>query len=122
MFSIDLFMEELLYILYGNHPKSKKLYAEGGKIINFIKEKHSVSRDELAVFLNVDINSQSGKKHFYNLLSPMFDKILVSERHGKTVYYHLSYDLFRVYLDNIRRKARYYLAPPEEARTNDEEE
>jgi DNA-binding transcriptional ArsR family regulator len=39
----------------------------------------------------------------------MFNTILVSERRGKIVYYRLSYDLFRVYIDGIRRKAKYYL-------------
>ncbi|MCL5009633.1 MAG: hypothetical protein M1433_01475 [Candidatus Parvarchaeota archaeon] len=115
-------MEEILYIIYGNHPKSKKLHGEAAKIINFIREKHSVSRDELASFLNIDLRSQNGKKHFYNLISPMFDKVLVSEHHGKTVYYHLSYDLFRVYLDNIRRKAKYYLMRQSEDQTEEEEE
>jgi hypothetical protein len=115
-------MEEILYIIYGNHPKSKKLHAEAEKIINFIREKHSVSRDELAAFLNIDLKSQNGKKHFYNLVSPMFDRILVSEHRGKVVYYYLSYDMFRIYLDNIRRKAKYYLMKPSEIKTGDEEE
>jgi hypothetical protein len=44
----------------------------------------------------------------------MFGKILVSERRGKTVFYHLSYDMFRVYLDGIRRKAKYYLSKNDE--------
>ncbi|MEM0142797.1 MAG: hypothetical protein QXL94_02405 [Candidatus Parvarchaeum sp.] len=102
-------MEELLVMIYGTHPKSRKLYAEAEKIINIIREKGSVSREELADALNIDINSRNGKKHFYNLISPMFDVILVSERRGKAVYYRLSYDLFRVYIDGIRRKAKYYL-------------
>ncbi|MCL4399200.1 hypothetical protein M1293_01655 [Candidatus Parvarchaeota archaeon] len=102
-------MEDLLFIIYGNHPKSKKLYIEASKVINFIKEKNEVKRDDLASFLNLDLNSQGGKKHFYNLISPMFGKMLVSEHRGKQVYYHLSYDLFRVYIDGIRRKAKYYL-------------
>lgn len=108
-------MEELLYMIYGNHPKSKKLHGEAGKIINFIREKGDVSREDLATFLNIDLNSQKGKKHFYNLVSPMFSKILVSEHRGKAVFYHLSYDMFRVYLDTIRRKAKYYLMKNAEA-------
>lgn len=102
-------MEELLQIIYGTHPKSVKLYAEAEKIINSLREKKSISREELAASLNIDLNDPKGKKHFYNLISPMFGKILVSERNGKTVIYHLSYDLFRVYLDGIRRKSKYYL-------------
>lgn len=102
-------MEELLHLIYGNHPKSKKLHEEGERIINYIRERNDVSREDLANFLGVDLNSQNGKKHFYNLVSPMFGKILVSERRGKSVFYHLSYDTFRVYIDSIRRKAKYYL-------------
>ncbi|MCL4406824.1 MAG: hypothetical protein M1573_02105 [Candidatus Parvarchaeota archaeon] len=102
-------MEDLLYLIYGNHPKSKKLYAEAERIINLIKEKGEISREELSATLGLDMNSQTNKKHFYNLISPMFGVILVSERRGKTVYYHLSYDMFRVYIDGIRRKAKYYL-------------
>jgi hypothetical protein len=102
-------MEDLLYVIYGNHPKSKMLYAEAEKIINLIREKGEMSRDELSAALGLDLNSQSDKKHFYNLLSPMFGVILVSEHRGRSVYYHLSYDLFRVYIDGIRRKAKYYL-------------
>jgi hypothetical protein len=108
-------MEELLYIIYGNHPKSKRLHDEAAKIINFIREKNDVSREELATFLNIDLNSQKGKKHFYNLVSPMFGKIMVSEHRGKAVFYHLSYDMFRVYMDGIRRKAKYYLLKNAEA-------
>lgn len=114
-------MEELLYIIYGNHPKSKKLHDEAGKIINFIREKNDVSREELATFLNIDINAQKGKKHFYNLVSPMFGKVLVSERRGKSVYYHLSYDMFRVYLDSIRRKAKYYLLKNADSEKDEQE-
>ncbi len=102
-------MEELLYILYGNHPKSKKLYTEAERIINALREKGSMSRDELSSMLGLDLNLPTNKKHFYNLISPMFNVVLVSEHHGKTVYYRLSYDMFRVYIDNIRRKAKYYL-------------
>ncbi len=108
-------MEELLVMIYGTHPKSKKLYAEAEKIINLIREKGSINREELANALNIDINSQNGKKHFYNLISPMFNTILVSEHRGKTVYYRLSYDLFRVYIDGIRRKAKYYLVKNEDS-------
>ncbi len=114
-------MEELLYIIYGNHPKSKSLHDEAGKIINYIREKNEVSREDLSTFLNIDLNSQKGKKHFYNLVSPMFGKILVSEHRGKAVFYHLSYDMFRVYLDGIRRKAKYYLLKNAEAEKEDGE-
>ncbi len=114
-------MEELMQLIYGNHPKSMKLHAEGEKIINFIREKADVSREDLANFLSIDLNSPNGKKHFYNLVSPMFSKILVSERRGKTVYYHLSYDMFRVYMDTIRRKAKYYLLKNPESTKEDEE-
>ncbi len=102
-------MDELLQILYGTHPKSVRLYPEAEKTINFLREKKSVSREELASFLGIDISTSNGKKHFYTLISPMFNKILVSERSGKTVLYHLSYDMFRVYIDGIRRKVKYYL-------------
>jgi hypothetical protein len=108
-------MEELLFLIYGNHPKSKRLHSEAAKIINFIRDKDDVSREDLATFLSIDLNSQKGKKHFYNLISPMFGKILVSERKGKVVFYHLSYDMFRIYLDGIRRKAKYYLLKNAEA-------
>ncbi|MCL4400819.1 MAG: hypothetical protein M1348_03370 [Candidatus Parvarchaeota archaeon] len=114
-------MEELLYLIYGNHPKSKKLHDEAAKIINYIREKNAVSREELSTFLNIDLNSQKGKKHFYNLVSPMFSKILVSEHRGKAVYYHLSYDMFRVYLDSIRRKAKYYLLKNAEVEKDEQE-
>jgi hypothetical protein len=115
-------MDDLLQLIYGNHPKSMKLHADGQKIINFIRDKNEVGREELAQFLNIDLNSQKGKKHFYNLVSPMFGKILVSERRGKAVVYHLSYDMFRVYLDTIRRKAKYYLLknPAEEKGEEDQ--
>lgn len=108
------FMEDLLYIIYGNHPKSKKLHDEAGKIINFTREKGSVSREELGTFLGINLNIPKNHRHFYVLISPMFGKILVSERRGKTVFYHLSYDMFRVYLDGIRRKAKYYLSKNDE--------
>ncbi len=114
-------MEELLYMIYGKHPKSMKLYPEAEKIINIIREKGSVSRDELANILNIDLNSPNGKKHFYNLVSPMFNRILVSEHKGKSVYYRLSYDLFRVYIDGIRRKAKYYLIKNAENEKDDED-
>ena len=112
-------MEELLYMIYGTHPKSKKLYSEAERIINLIREKGEISREDLANNLGIDLNSPNGKKHFYNLVSPMFDRILVSDRKGKIVYYKLSYDLFRVYVDGIRRKAKYYLSNNPE---KDEEE
>jgi len=102
-------MEELLQIIYGTHPKSVKLYPEAERVINLLREKKSITREELASYLNIDLNNANGKKHFYNLISPMFGKILISERSGKMVVYHLSYDLFRVYLDGIRRKSKYYL-------------
>ncbi len=102
-------MEELLYMIYGNHPKSKKLYTEAETIINTLRENGGVSREELSSILGLDLNSPTNKKHFYNLISPMFNVILVSEHRGKSVYYRLSYDMFRVYIDNIRRKAKYYL-------------
>ncbi len=102
-------MEELLFMIYGTHPKSRKLYNEAQTIINLVREKGEISREELASALNIDLNSYNGKKHFYNLISPMFNRILVSEHRGKMVYYRLSYDLFRVYIDGIRRKAKYYL-------------
>lgn len=114
-------MEELLYMIYGTHPKSRKLYKEAETIINLVREKGEISRDELANTLGIDINSHNGKKHFYNLISPMFSKILVSEHKGKTVYYRLSYDLFRVYIDGIRRKAKYYLlSNPDNEKGEDE--
>ncbi len=102
-------MEDLLHMIYGTHPKSRKLYDDAEKIINFIRERGEVNRNDLANMLGIDLNSQNGKKHFYNLISPMFNIILISERRGKSVYYRLSYDLFRVYIDGIRRKAKYYL-------------
>ena len=114
-------MEELLYLIYGNHPKSKKLYAEAEKLINFIREKNDVGREELATFLAIDLNSPRGKKHFYNLVSPMFGKVLVSEHRGKAVFYHLSYDMFRVYMDTMRRKAKYYLLRNVDAEKDDGE-
>ncbi len=115
-------MEELLYMLYGTHPKSRKLYNEAEKIINLIREKGEVKREELADYLGIDLHSQNGKKHFYNLISPMFNRILVSERKGKVVYYRLSYDLFRVYIDGIRRKAKYYLISNTENQNEENEE
>jgi hypothetical protein len=113
-------MEELLYIIYGTHPKSRKLYSEAEKIINLIRDKGEINREELATNLGIDLNSPSGKKHFYNIISPMFNRILVSEHRGKAVYYRLSYDLFRVYIDGIRRKAKYYLL--KNAETDKEED
>lgn len=98
-------------MIYGTHPKSIKLYPEARKVVDRLRERGPVKREDLANFLGVDINSVSGKKHFYNIISPMFDRILVSERRGREVYYHLSYDLFRVYIDGIRRKSKYYLLP-----------
>lgn len=114
-------MEELLYILYGTHPKSRKLYKEAEKIINLIREKGEISREELAKELGLNLDSQNGKKHFYVLVSPMFDRILVSEHRGKMVYYRLSYDLFRVYVDGIRRKAKYYLMKNADSVKEDQE-
>lgn len=102
-------MDELLFLLYGNHPKSGKLYPEAERAIVFIRDKKTVSREELATFLNLDINVPKDKKHFYKIVSPMFDKILASERTNKTVFYHLSYDMFRLYIDGVRRKVKYYL-------------
>jgi transcription initiation factor IIE alpha subunit len=107
-------MEEILFLMFGNHPKSIKLYEEARKVIEILKEKKEISREELAKLLGLDLNNSTQKKHFYKIISPMFNKILSSERKGRVVYYHLSYDMFRVYLDNLRRKARYYLTGEEE--------
>ncbi len=115
-------LDDVLQLIYGNHPKSKKLHAEAVRIINHIREKNEISREDLAIFLSVDLNSQNGKKHFYNLVSPMFGKILVSEHRGKAVFYHLSYDMFRVYMDGIRRRAKYYLLRSAEAEKEDQED
>ncbi len=49
-------------------------------MINYIGDKNEVNRNELTVFLGIDLNAPRGKKHFYNLISPIFKKILVSER------------------------------------------
>lgn len=113
-----------MQLIYGTHPKSTKLYPEARRVIDYLREKGSVKRNELATFLAVDLNSAAGKKHFYTIISPMFDKILVSERNGKEVYYRLSYDLFRVYIDGIRRKSKYYLLsnPDKEKDESDEQE
>jgi hypothetical protein len=102
-------MDDLLFIVYGNHPKSKKLYAEAEKVINALRENGELEREKVAQLLNLDLTNKKDKKHFYTIISPMFNKILVSEHRGKTVIYRLSYDMFRIYLDNLRRKAKYYL-------------
>ncbi|MGC8516374.1 MAG: hypothetical protein ACP5MT_00565 [Candidatus Acidifodinimicrobium sp.] len=115
-------MDDLLRLVYGTHPKSVRLYPEARKVIDYLREKGSVKRDELANLLGTDLNSSAGKKHFYTIISPMFDKILVSERNGKEVYYHLSYDLFRVYIDGIRRKSKYYLLSNPEKEGDESEE
>ncbi|MEM3828639.1 MAG: hypothetical protein QXP36_05450 [Conexivisphaerales archaeon] len=107
-------MEEILFLVYGNHPKSKKLYADAEKVINLIREKGVVERNELAKQLNLDLSKPKDKKHFYSIVSPMFNKMLVSEHRGKEVVYRLSYDLFRVYLDGLRRKGKYYLTKEED--------
>ncbi|MCW1291556.1 MAG: hypothetical protein QXL76_00295 [Candidatus Rehaiarchaeum fermentans] len=108
-------MEEILFLIYGNHPKSKKLYVEAEKVINIIREKGEIERNELAKQLNLDLSKAKDKKHFYAIISPMFNKILISEHRGKDlVIYKLSYDIFRIYLDGIRRKAKYYLTKESE--------
>ncbi|MCW1296790.1 MAG: hypothetical protein OH319_03865 [Candidatus Parvarchaeota archaeon] len=107
-------MDEILFLMFGNHPKSRKLYEEARKVIEILKERKEISREELAKLLGLDLNNPAQKKHFYNIVSPMFNKVLGSDRKGRVVYYHLSYDIFRVYLDNLRRKGRYYLTGEEE--------
>jgi len=107
-------MEEILFLVYGNHPKSKKLYEPAKKVIELLKERKAMKREEVAMELGLNLEIPAQKKHFYNIVSPMFGKILISERRGREVYYKLSYDVFRIYLDNLRRKGRYYLFGEEE--------
>ncbi len=107
-------MEEILFLIYGNHPKSRRLYEPAKKVIELIKGKGAMKREEIAKELGLNLEVPAQKKHFYNIISPMFGKILVSERRGREVYYRLSYDVFRMYLDNLRRKGRYYLLGEEE--------
>jgi hypothetical protein len=102
-------MKEILFLLYGNHPRSVALYPEAERVINLLKERKEISREELARELNLDLTNSAQKKHFYKIVSPMFNKIIISERRGKQVIYRISYDAFRIYLDNLRRKGRYYL-------------
>lgn len=98
-----------MFLIYGNHPKSRKLFEPAKQVINLLREKGALKREEVANELKLDLNTPAHKKKFYNIISPMFGKILVSERRGREVYYKLSYDVFRVFLDNLRRKGKYYL-------------
>lgn len=112
-------MEDILFLIYGNHPKSRKLYSDAEKVINILRERGEMDRNALAQYLGLDLTKPKDKKHFYSIVSPMFNKILVSEHRGKEIVYKLSYDLFRVYLDGIRRKAKYYLTKEEEQNDNE---
>jgi len=91
--------------LYGNHPKSVKLWEPAKKVMNLFMEKEIFERADLAKELELKLDDSNDKKKFYNIISPMLDYIIVSSQDrkaGKT-YYRISYDSQKAFLEGEKR-------------------
>lgn len=105
-------MDELLDLVFGNHPQRQKLKPSGKRVLEELRAGEK-SVQELSSSLNLDLTKSAEKKRFYTLLRPFKDKGMVSNRRaaGKA-YYYLSYDGFRYYLDRMRKAGEYWLKKP----------
>ncbi len=104
--------EEILGMCFGTlHPKTSPLIPKARKVIEVLKEHGGeMKRDDLARELGYDLSSSAGKKRFYNVVSPLMNKLIMSGRSpdGKARY-RLSYDAFRVWLEGLRKTVHYQL-------------
>lgn len=104
--------EEILGMCFGTlHPKTSPLIPKARKVIEVLKE-HSgeMRRDDLASELGYDLSNSADKKRFYNVVSPLMNKLIMSSRTTDgTARYRLSYDAFRVWLEGLRKTVHYQL-------------
>lgn len=104
--------EEILGMCFGTlHPKTARLIPKARKVIEVLKEHGGeMNRDDLARELGYNLTSSADKKRFYNVVSPLMNKLIMSSRAPDgSARYRLSYDAFRVWLEGLRKTAHYQL-------------
>ena len=103
---MGIFMKNVMFLIFGNHPKANSIKERALTIIRFLKGKDWVDLNDLQKELNIDRNEKPSM--FYKPLSAMKRwRLLDSKRsviggHGKHVKYATSYKLtpdhFLVYI------------------------
>ena len=104
--------EEILGMCFGTlHPKTASLIPKAREVIEMLREHGGeMKRDDLARKLGYDLSSSADKKRFYNVVSPLMNKLIMSSRGADgSAKYHLSYDAFRVWLESLRKTVHYQL-------------
>jgi len=104
--------EEILAMCFGTlHPKTARLIPKAKKVIETLNEHgNEMNRDELASELGYDLSNSADKKRFYNVVSPLMNKLIMSSRaQDGSARYRLSYDAFRVWLEGMRKTVHYQL-------------
>lgn len=104
--------EEILGMCFGTlHPKTARLIPKAKRVIETLNEHGGeMKRDDLARELGYDLSNSADKKRFYNVVSPLMNKLLMSSRAPDgSARYRLSYDAFRVWLEGLRKTVHYQL-------------
>lgn len=116
--------EYIYRLAYGTHPKSRKLWESGGKVLKLLSEKknHIADRDEISKLIGCDMSDavkkkdmnewNNNKKKFYNVISPLMEiQLIVSHSEAKTgkVYYRGSHDAFNAFMVNGLNRHSYYM-------------
>lgn len=103
-------MEDLLILINGTvHPKRVRVFELQKKIIEIMKQEKILERAKLAEGLTLNLSQSKDNRRFYRALSPLLNKLIVSERKGGYTLYHYDPLFFKYWLEKIRREARQWL-------------
>ncbi|RLE49835.1 MAG: hypothetical protein DRJ33_07900 [Candidatus Methanomethylicota archaeon] len=75
-------MDEILCLLYSKklHPRTRKLLPIAKKALEVLIDEREVQRERLAKLLGLNLNNPTEKKRFYAVISPLFNKLVISKR------------------------------------------
>lgn len=106
-------LEHIVYICFGNHPKSKPLRDLVPLILKEFSEKQFIPAEELSGLLNLDLKNDAQRAKFYRIISPLMGQNALNIRFiagqrvaGKTEYY-LAKDAFDATFDNVKKDISY---------------
>jgi hypothetical protein len=74
-----------------------------------MKHERIVERTKLAETLNLNLAEAKDNRRFYRAISPLFNKLIISERKRGYTLYHYDPLFFKYWLEKVRREAREWL-------------
>ena len=106
-------LDHIIYICFGNHPKSKPLRDLVPSIFKKLSEEQFISAEDLSKILSLNLKIDADRAKFYRIMSPLMGqnplniRFIAGQRTGGKTEYYLAKDAFDATFDNVKKDIVY---------------